>query len=256
MNIQEELKKLEILKDQGLLSEKSFEAQKKVLSTTEVIVPQDFMVWKSYKDYWFQNAVFTGRTNRTEFFWVSLINAFLWFLFGFSILYGFVSQLDINTLKGKIGSFAVFLLLLLTFILPNMAIVVRRLHDVGYSGWLILKIFLVSLPLFFFENPIIFIPAMMSTAVLSLLLLIRIMLPGNRFKNAYGKPIFFMRDTLEEAWIYWSFTFIACVLFGTGYVNFTRINSFGLALMITGIVFFITGTILYISHRKKDSTDT
>ncbi len=254
MDIKKELQTLEIMKDQGILSEAAFENQKRVLlnGDTQKIKIRNFLIWKSYKDYWFQNGIFSGRTNRTEFFWVCLINAFLWFLVGFSVLYGFIVQLDLSVLKGKVGSVAVSSLLIATFVLPNTAIIVRRLHDTGCSGWLLVKIFCSALPMFFFENPLIFIPSMMSTAVYTLLLIIRVSLPGNRFKNRYGAPIFFMRSMLEEVWIYWLFVFISCLLFSVGYVNFTRINSYGLALMLTGLMFFIVGSIQYKINRKKD----
>lgn len=254
MDIKQELQTLKIMKDRGILSEGDFENQKQALlnENTPKMKIQNFLIWKSYKDYWFQNAIFSGRTNRTEFFWVCLINAFLWFMVGFSVLYGFILQLDLNVLKGKVGSAVIVLLLWATFILPNAAIIVRRLHDTGCSGWLLVKIVCSALPMFFFETPLIFIPAMMATAVYSLLLLVRISLPGNRFKNRYGSPIFYMRSTLEEVWIYWLFVFIASLLFGIGYVNFTRINSYGLVLMLVGFVFFVVGSIQYKINRKKD----
>ena len=112
MDKAQELKNLEILKDQGLLSDKSYEAQKLALSSETIkIKPQNFLIWDSYKNYWFQNGLFTGRTNRTEFFWVTLINSFLWFFIGYSVLYGFIINLDLTILKGQVGSVAVFFLL-------------------------------------------------------------------------------------------------------------------------------------------------
>ena len=254
MDKAQELKNLEILKDQGLLSEKSYEAQKLALSSETIkIKPQNFLIWDSYKNYWFQNGLFTGRTNRTEFFWVTLINSFLWFFIGYSILYGFIINLDLTILKGQVGSIAVFFLLLATFILPNTAILVRRLHDVGQNGWLLAKILCTSIPLFFFKNPIIFIPAMMTTAVLTLLLVIRLMSPGHRHKNRYGSPIFFMRNTLENAWTHWCYTCLAFILFSWGFVHFSGFHSFGFITMVIGGLFFIGSTIQYHHYRKKDS---
>ena len=254
MDKKQELKNLEILREQGLLSDKSYEAQKLVLTDDIIkIKPQDFMIWNSYKNYWFQNAVFTGRTNRTEFFWVALINTFLWFLISYSVLYGFIMGLDLTILKGQVGSVAVFFLLLATFILPNTAILVRRLHDVGYNGHLLTKTVCASLPLFFFENPIIFMPAMVLTSCFTLILLLRIMRSGERAKNRYGAPILFMRDTLENAWTHWCYTCVAFILFGWGFVKFNGFHSFGFIAMIFGGLFFIGSSIQYLYYRKKDS---
>jgi uncharacterized membrane protein YhaH (DUF805 family) len=69
-----------------------------------------------------QYATFTGRASRSEFWF--------WFLFlalvqvGISILDQFISG------AGMIG-----VLFGLAVIIPNVAVGVRRMHDIGKSGW-------------------------------------------------------------------------------------------------------------------------
>ena len=70
-------------------------------------------------------AVFPGRS-RPKAFW-------MFFLFDiiFIFVFGFVG--------GMIGSGAVFpLLYLLATLIPRLAVMVRRLHDSGHSGWWLL----------------------------------------------------------------------------------------------------------------------
>ena len=71
-------------------------------------------------------AVFSGRARRAEY----------WYFFLFSLLVGFalgVVSAAIGDSKGTLGtlySVAVFI--------PGLAVSVRRLHDIGKSGWMLL----------------------------------------------------------------------------------------------------------------------
>ncbi|MDX8446278.1 DUF805 domain-containing protein [Mesorhizobium captivum] len=81
---------------------------------------------------------FTGRASRKEF-WAF----YLWFsivfvaLFGFGILLNLaISGFDDGP-RTSIG-YIPALLFVLVAILPSVALVVRRLHDIGLTGWLVL----------------------------------------------------------------------------------------------------------------------
>ncbi len=75
-------------------------------------------------------SVFTGRSNRTEFwnfFWVNL---------GISVVLSILSNMmgnDSNAL-GMLYSLVIFL--------PSTALSIRRLHDIGKSGWMLLVSFI------------------------------------------------------------------------------------------------------------------
>ena len=71
-----------------------------------------------------QYADFNGRARRKEYWMFALFN----FLISFVI--GFIGGIMEFTLLGTIYSLAVFI--------PSIAVAVRRMHDVGKSGWFIL----------------------------------------------------------------------------------------------------------------------
>lgn len=73
-------------------------------------------------------ATFTGRARRSEF----------WFFWLFNLLAnGVAAILDAAIFSGGPLNAIVSLLLLV----PNLAVAVRRLHDVGRSGWWLLIVF-------------------------------------------------------------------------------------------------------------------
>lgn len=73
-------------------------------------------------------AQFTGRASRKEFGYYALVNFVLVLIAG--ILDSIISSI--------IGFSFLGLLLILALILPTIAISVRRLHDLGLTGWLYL----------------------------------------------------------------------------------------------------------------------
>ena len=70
-------------------------------------------------------ADFEGTSSRSEFWWFYLYN---WILYLLSII-GFV-------LSSALG--IVILLLMIGTVIPYVAVAIRRLHDLNYSGWRIL----------------------------------------------------------------------------------------------------------------------
>ncbi|MBA1143610.1 DUF805 domain-containing protein [Mesorhizobium neociceri] len=82
---------------------------------------------------------FNGRARRKEFwaFWLCCILV-LAALFGFGILFNLaVNGFGINAGKTSVG-FLPFVIFALACNLPWIALSVRRVHDIGLSGWLVL----------------------------------------------------------------------------------------------------------------------
>ena len=75
-------------------------------------------------------AVFSGRARRKEYWFFLLFYLILLFLPGTVLALLGVEAEDVLT--------AVILVTVLALALPNIAVTVRRLHDIGLSGWWIL----------------------------------------------------------------------------------------------------------------------
>src|SRR5436190_18921001 len=86
-----------------------------------------------YKKVVFENySNFKGRARRSEFWYFTLVSAI------FSLIPVIINELFGFRTIGIIG----LLYSLLTFI-PSLAVSVRRLHDIGKSGWLLLISYLL-----------------------------------------------------------------------------------------------------------------
>ena len=70
-------------------------------------------------------VVFKGRSSRSAYWW--------FYLFGFLVL---VAAVIIDYALGTYP--IIYLLVALALLLPNLAVLVRRLHDSGHSGWWVL----------------------------------------------------------------------------------------------------------------------
>lgn len=87
------------------------------------------MKWflKALNDY----ATFRGRARRKEY----------WYFVLFNILFGIVAMIIDRMLGlsyGLYGYGPIYGLYSLALIIPSLAVSVRRLHDVGRSGWMLL----------------------------------------------------------------------------------------------------------------------
>lgn len=72
-------------------------------------------------------AVFTGRASRSEYWW--------WWLFTFIVT--FVVVFIATLIDEDFGNVA-RIILQLAFLLPNLAVGIRRCHDSNHSGWWII----------------------------------------------------------------------------------------------------------------------
>lgn len=84
--------------------------------------------WNVIKNHY---ADFKGRATRKEYW--SFISAYiiLTMIIGFFI--GFFSALHLAILSGIF--LGIFILFALSIIVPSLALCIRRIHDIGQSGW-------------------------------------------------------------------------------------------------------------------------
>ena len=92
-------------------------------------------------------VVFRGRAARSEYWYWNLF--VLLVMIGFSFFLAIVSPALVESPAFD----GVVLLLLAPFVLPSLAVTVRRLHDAGMSGWFVLT---VLIPWIGFAVPIVF----------------------------------------------------------------------------------------------------
>jgi uncharacterized membrane protein YhaH (DUF805 family) len=81
-------------------------------------------------------AIFSGRARRSEYWYFVLFNAiFSWLAIALDHFLG--TSFIINTINGPIDFYYgyCYLIYALVVFLPSFAVLVRRLHDVGKSGW-------------------------------------------------------------------------------------------------------------------------
>ncbi len=117
--------------------------------------------WKKvvFKNY----ANFSGRARRAEYWYYALLNILILvpaYLVG---IFGATSDSGMFSLLG----FSIYGVVALGTLIPSLAVAVRRLHDLGKSGW---NYFFVLIPI---AGPII--------------LLVWFCTEGNRNENAYGQ---------------------------------------------------------------------
>lgn len=86
-------------------------------------------------------AVFSGRASRGEYWWFALFTFVLFVALGIpALVLGTATSTDGGQTPGPAGVPFLILLTVCYFgiLVPSVAITVRRLHDAGYSGWLVL----------------------------------------------------------------------------------------------------------------------
>lgn len=127
-------------------------------------------------------AEFTGRSRRKEFWMFVLLNVIVYIVLGIvvGILGGFgdLAAVDPNDTIGVYGAMfggvgLLFAVWWLAVLLPTIAVSVRRLHDLGFSGWWYLAFIVGSM-----------IP--LVGILVSIAFLIVMALPGNDGPNRFG----------------------------------------------------------------------
>ena len=94
----------------------------------------------AYKNFWKGYLNFSGRSTRPEFWWVWLLNMVIFLPAYYSLFTGVESDKAIR----NIAVFSMCIILLLVEFVPLLALIVRRLRDVGIH-WA--YIFIVFVPL-------------------------------------------------------------------------------------------------------------
>ncbi|WP_414055845.1 DUF805 domain-containing protein [Macrococcus equi] len=124
--------------------------------------PQPMSFWEATKLFWTRAFDFSGRSRRKEYwvpFFTQLVllgTAFIMFTVC-TILIGIaaVGNSDMetaNTMAGALGIFGLFIILfwvvvLIVLFIPNLSLMVRRLHDTGRSGKWVIVFYVIPLVL-------------------------------------------------------------------------------------------------------------
>ena len=86
---------------------------------------------KEYLESWKRAFDFSGRSRRREFWLPYLINIVIVMVLDFLAI--------VTTARNPRGSVSIFFIILaiyaLAYLIPTLALTVRRLHDMGKSGW-------------------------------------------------------------------------------------------------------------------------
>ncbi len=80
--------------------------------------------------------VFSGRARRKEYWWFVLINCII------SVVLAMVQNALGWTFEN--GEGVLTIVYSLAVLIPSIAVLVRRLHDIGRTGWLVLLVFTFS----------------------------------------------------------------------------------------------------------------
>lgn len=158
------------------------------------------MYW--YKKVVFENyANFNGRARRSEYWYFILFNAL------FSLALTIIDNL-LGLNFGTAESGVLNTIYSLAVFIPSLAVSVRRLHDIGKSGWLLLitygtiillAVFLIlgSFMYSFDSSALIMIFALLIIAV-AIWLLIMFCTEGDDFTNKYGPNPKAFNEEIDE----------------------------------------------------------
>ncbi len=120
-----------------------------------------------FYEFWGNYANFRGRTARADFWLTNVFLSLVSFLYFIPVVA--LPLLGCDSTAVTVISFAAAIVFGLAIVVPALSITVRRLHDVGKSGW---WIFISAVPF-----------------VGSIILFIFLVLAGQEFENKWGAPI-------------------------------------------------------------------
>lgn len=83
---------------------------------------------EAYKKFWSNYANFKNRSTRSDYWYLVLANMLVGFIMGFAC--GFI-----DGISGSNLGLTIPVIYFIAVIVPSIAIVVRRLHDINKSGW-------------------------------------------------------------------------------------------------------------------------
>ena len=100
------------------------------LTTDQVTINPTISFGQAVKSFYAKYFDFKSRSRRSEYWWAMLYeDIILFFIFGIFLLSPFLGVL-------------LFFLGIFLIVIPDLAVTVRRLHDVNHSGWLVLLVFI------------------------------------------------------------------------------------------------------------------
>ena len=161
-------------------------------------------------------ATFSGRARRSEYWWFMLAQYILNAALGIIMMLSVVAIVMVKATSGSIDDMSpldfylmnpgmwLILLICLALLIPNLAVTVRRLHDIGRSGWWLLVPMLAS-PLLLGGSVVLaifnkdlwfFIPvAYLITLAIAIILLVWMATNGKKETNKWGpSPKFYKLD--------------------------------------------------------------
>lgn len=109
-------------------------------------------------------AQFDGRASRSEYWWFQGFLALVAIpLYALLMLAGYTESQPV-----MLAVSGVSIIVWLAMVVPLLAVTVRRLHDVGHSGWMVLLAFI---------------------PFASIIVLVFMFLPGTPGENRFGSPV-------------------------------------------------------------------
>lgn len=158
-------------------------------------------MFTAYKKFWTHYADFEGKSTRSDYWWSVLYNVLITLPFGImafgSILvaifnvvqqatyYDYEGEFDPSIFISSLGSEFFIIILLSVFgiatLVPNLAIIVRRLRDAGYH-WAF--IFLYAGPILLMWVPILNILAAVAMLPCSIALIVLLCMPTKEVKTS------------------------------------------------------------------------
>ena len=99
-----------------------------------------------FKNFWVKGLDFKGRTTRKEY-WMTFLSIII-FSFLLGLVVGLIFPFDYEIINGNVSftgnptGLIISELIGLAAIVPGLAISVRRMHDIGKSGWWVLIAYL------------------------------------------------------------------------------------------------------------------
>ena len=135
-----------------VLTEEQMTAPATLYQTDEPQMQPMMTFWDAVRTCFRKYFDFKGRARRSEYWWYflfSIIACVVWALFG-TLLVGLPVGMAVEHASGSedagFATMAVILVLpVLALVLPSFSLQVRRLHDIGRSGWWVLASIVLEL---------------------------------------------------------------------------------------------------------------
>lgn len=100
---------------------------------------------EAIKTFYARYTDFSGRSSRSEFWWVQLCLAILTFLFYFGVAISSESSIGGEISATQLVLIGGLILIFLGHLIGLIALQVRRFHDLDKTGWLVLVFGILSL---------------------------------------------------------------------------------------------------------------